>query len=257
MKLDEILFPQRCVACGALLDKGVLGEALCEHCLAKWEIGKVSAAKAHKGQPTRIFTDAAGERCGSVMFLGFYEPQNYENVENRLLFSLKDRGGRRAVDFAARELAAMIRRNLPFLDGIRDGVLITWVPRRRSSVRASGFDHMERVAKRLSRYLSVSLKRLICRKLFAPEQKHLGANARRMNAHSTMKLANGVDLKGKTVLLIDDIVTTGASLEAAAELMMRAGAAQVIAAVLCATEHACVDEYRTENGFNIIKKRKK
>ncbi len=250
------MFPQRCVVCGTLLDEAMSNEPFCEHCLAKWELAKAYAANACRGQPTRIFAKERDERFGRAMFLCFYEPQHHENAENRFVFALKDRGGRRATDLAACELAGMIRRNLPFLEGIRDDTVIAWVPRCRSAVRAHGFDHMERVARRLSRYLLVPSKRVLRRKLFGAEQKRLKGEARRRNARSTIILTKGAKLENKTVILIDDIVTTGASLGAAASLMINAGAAQVIAAVLCACGDAERDAYVTENGFNIIKAQK-
>ncbi len=256
MRIKGILFPQRCIACGTLLDKAMSNEPFCEHCLAKWELAKTSAANAYRGQPTRMFATEHDERFGRVMFLCYYEPRHPENVENRFVFALKDHGDRRAIDLAARELAGMIRRNLPFLDSIRDDTVIAWIPRCRSAVRTHGFDHMERVARRLSRCLLVPSERVLRRKLFGAEQKMLKGEARRHNARSTMILTKRADLKNKTVILIDDIVTTGASLGAAAGLMINAGAAQVISAVLCACGDAEHDEYVTENGFNIIKAQK-
>lgn len=256
MKIRDLFFPPKCAACGTLLDMSMFAEPFCEHCMAKWEFAKKAAIEAHHGQPTRVFIDYDGDKYGRAMFLLFYEPQHRSNVESRLLFSLKDRGEERSVDFAARELADLIRRNVPFLDDVRESTVIVWIPRRVSAVRKHGFDHMERVAKRISHYLSVPAERIVRRRIFTLEQKHLSLAARKRNAHSTMALTKGTSLENKTVILIDDIVTTGASLEAAASLLMNLGAAQVIAAVLCATERERTDVYQTENGFNIIKKRK-
>ncbi len=256
MKIRDLFFPPKCAACGSLLDMSMFSEPFCERCMAKWEFAKRSVVEAHHGQPIRVFFDNDGDEYGRAMFLLYYEPSNFNNVESKLLFSLKDRGEERSVDFAARELADMIRRNVPFLDSVRDNSVIVWIPRRIGAVRRYGFDHMERVAKRLSYYLSVPSNLLLHRRLFAFEQKNLSLAERKRNAHSTMTLVKGANLINKTVILIDDIITTGASLEAAASLLMNAGATQVISVVLCATEREQADIYRADNGFNIIKNRK-
>lgn len=257
MKIRDLFFPPKCAACGTLLDVSMFAEPFCEHCMAKWEFAKKAAFDEHHGQPTRVFTEGDCDKYGRAMFVLYYEPRQYSNVESKLLFSIKDRGEERSVDFAARELADMIRRNVPFLDEVRDSCVIAWVPRRISSVREHGFDHMEKVAKRLSHHLSVPYERVIRRKLFAFEQKLLSSSERRRNANSTMVLAKNASLENKTVILIDDIVTTGASLDAAASLLVRGSASQVITAVLCATDNREKNTYRTKNGFNIIKRLKK
>lgn len=256
MKIRDLFFPPKCAACGTLLDVSMFAEPFCEHCMAKWEFSKKAAFDEYHGQPTRVFTDCDCDKYGRAMFVLYYEPRQYSNVESKLLFSIKDRGEERSVDFAARELADMIRRNVPFLDNTRDNFVIVWVPRRIGAVREHGFDHMEKVAKRLSHYLSVPFERIIRRRPFAFEQKHLSLKKRKRNANATMSLTKNASLENKTVILIDDIVTTGASLEAASSLLMHSGASQVITAVLCASRSAQKDTYRTKNGFNIIKNRK-
>ena len=256
MKIRDLFFPPKCTACGTLLDMSMFSEPFCEHCMAKWEFAKRAAIDEHHGQPTRIFSDKVRDEYGQAVFVLYYEPRHFENIESKLLFSLKDRGEERSVNFVARELLDVIQRNAPFLKDDEADAVIVWIPRRIGAVRACGFDHMEQVAICLSKCLSIPAEPVLRRRLFTLEQKYLTPSARRRNAYTTMKLAKDTSLENKTVILIDDIITTGASLDAAASLLMSAGAKQVIAAVLCAAEHKRTDKYRTENGFNIIKSRK-
>ena len=63
----------------------------------------------------------------------------------------------------------------------------------------------------------------------------MNAKNRLINAQSAFFLKSGFDFSGKTVVLLDDVCTTGATLSAAAKLLLDAGAEEVIAAVFAKT----------------------
>lgn len=95
---------------------------------------------------------------------------------------------------------------------------------------------MGKLTEKLGEMLGLPVKRLISRKLLSGEQKKLDRKGRRKNATKTLKLAVKPDfVNGKTVLLVDDIVTSGSSLAAASVLLIEAGAAQVISLAIAKT----------------------
>jgi predicted amidophosphoribosyltransferase len=63
-------------------------------------------------------------------------------------------------------------------------------------------------------------------------QVHLGAAQRYANVKGAISVKQGSDTIGKTFVLIDDVVTTGSTLAACAEALVRAGAASVKAATV-------------------------
>ena len=253
----DLIFPPKCVCCDELIS---LKEKtpLCDICKAKWEQEKSicrerAGGLSVKRLDTSVFAD---EACGYVMYLVSYKPDKSYDVANSLILHLKDYADKKTVAFIADEIAHMIREGVPFIangeERISDAV-IAWIPRSKASVRECGFDHMKRVAEALSKRLFIKAEPILLRKGTALEQKYLAARDRAENARASMLVNPNADLRGKTVLLIDDIVTTGASLGVGASLILKAGAGQVICAVLAATQNDDTPQRSIRDAFNIIK----
>ena len=105
---------------------------------------------------------------------------------------------------------------------------ITWIPATREAVIRRGFDHARALAVRVSVRTSTPLLEALgrCR---ARDQRSLGRKARASNAAGTFVSRC---CPPPRVLLVDDVLTTGATLDAAASVLLDAGASAVRAAVL-------------------------
>lgn len=256
----DLIFPPKCVCCEDLIS---LNEKtpLCDICKAKWEQEKTVCRERAGGLAVkRLDTSvSADEASGYVMYLVNYKPDKNYDVANSLILHLKDYADKKTVAFVAEELFHMIREGAPLVAGGEDKLsdaVIAWIPRSKASIRECGFDHMERVAAALSKRLFIKAEPILLRKGTALEQKHLGARERTENAKASMYVNPSADLSGKTVLLIDDIVTTGASLGVGASLILESGATQVICAVLASTQKDDAPKKSVLDAFNIIKIKK-
>ena len=97
-----------------------------------------------------------------------------------------------------------------------------------------GTDQSEMLAKCLSEKLGVAFARIFKSEGEVTEQKKLGVKERRLNMLSAFTLRD-IDLDGKTVILIDDIVTTGASMNACLKLLKGAHAERIVCASVAFT----------------------
>jgi len=244
MKLIDIFFPPTCVACGAKM-RGDL--PLCPYCYGEWDCAKRRAQARSEGHPVRVFGENFDDRAGSAVHLVHYIPVRDEAPENRLILALKTKRSARIVRFAAKEMAALLRTSLT--PELLRGALVTWIPRSMTNRTHYGFDHMEAVALRTAAELGLPSRALLRRTLLAGEQKQLNAVERRQNASRTIRIRRDVQLDGRTVILLDDIITTGASMETCAGLLLEAGAGMVIAAAIASgareEKHARIDELFT------------
>lgn len=108
------------------------------------------------------------------------------------------------------------------------GVLLVPVPSLRRAVRARGFDHGRRLAVLAARPAGLRAGALLSRDAGGADQSGLGRRARRENLQGSMRARPAP----APVLLVDDIVTTGASLSEACRALRQAGAQVVGAAVI-------------------------
>ncbi len=103
--------------------------------------------------------------------------------------------------------------------------LVTFAPRRASARRYAGFDQAEQMAKEVSQRLNIPFEPLLSRHGFSRSQHKLPSRLREKNVHGVFRPLR--PLHGETVLLIDDIVTTGASARECARILKGCGAMRV------------------------------
>lgn len=113
--------------------------------------------------------------------------------------------------------------------------LIVPIPSSRASIRKRGFATAELIGKTVSLRTGLPMVKALGANRDKKEQKGLTAKNRLINAQSAFFIKSGFDLSGKTVVLLDDVCTTGATLSACAKLLLDAGAKEVIAAVFAKT----------------------
>jgi ComF family protein len=110
---------------------------------------------------------------------------------------------------------------------LTEGALLVPLPlsRRRESWR--GFNQALLIAETLSENLHIPLLMALRRTKVTRTQKDLKGEMRRQNVAGAFALAPGISVTGKKLLLVDDVVTTGATLREAAKTLLRSGAANV------------------------------
>ena len=166
------------------------------------------------------------------------------------VYMLKFRG----LIYPADAFALMMSR---MLEGVNADMLIP-VPSSRRSVRKRGFSTAEILAKRISIRLGIPMVCAVKADPDKEEQKTLSVKERYENAKRSFFLDSRYDVRGKRVLLIDDVSTTGSTLAAIAGLLREAGAADVSAAVFAKTpdyvrrsrEHKLYRIVRRDKGEN-------
>ncbi|MFM8273381.1 MAG: ComF family protein [Gemmata sp.] len=96
-----------------------------------------------------------------------------------------------------------------------------------------GYNQAEAVARELAGGLGVAFDaRLLCRGRQVTQHVQSSRQARVDNVRGAFRAAAGARVKGKTVLLVDDVMTTGSTASEAARVLRAAGAARVAVAVL-------------------------
>ena len=103
---------------------------------------------------------------------------------------------------------------------------ITWIPLSRQRLRRRGYDQAKLLAQELSRRTGIPCERLLVKTRNNPAQSGKKSAAERERNVQGVYRADGVQ-PGERILLIDDIVTTGSTLKAAASVLIEAGAASV------------------------------
>ena len=204
--LLELLFPRKCTFCHRLTQNGA---AVCPRCREKLPYTQFSARQDFPHL----------EAC--------FSPLYYTDTVRQSLLRYKFGGLRMYAAVYGEFLAKCIDENHVSCDSI------TWVPLSRQRLRTRGYDQARLLAEDLSRRLSVPCEPLLRKKRNNPRQSVTGnAEKRRRNVKGVYEALPSADLKGKRVLLVDDIVTTGATLSEAASVLRKAGAASVIGLTL-------------------------
>ena len=174
-----------------------------------------------------------------------YQAGDGEAVENRIIRYLKRKDEKTVFRFFAAELETSVRRLLP----PSGEVVLSFIPRARKRKAEFGFDQAKRLAEALGERLSLPVVPALRRAKGSTMQKEQETMRERLeNARHSFFFRKGADVAGKTVLLVDDILTTGASMAAAAGVLRKNGAKRVCAVVLAtAVKHPNIKLEHAEN----------
>ena len=236
----NLLFPRGCPLCGDLTDGGTA--RLCAACTERIaEELKLPCPLCGKTAPECACLPSALTETVSAIggcphaYVGFYRPQEPESALSQLIYALKSN----ADDAAAQVLARMLVRELmrTFLSAGEDirQWTVTYAPRSTGKRREAGFDHGERLAK-LCAYASGARYAALFTRRGGREQKRLSESERRANAESSIRLRRRADCRDAKIILIDDVITSGATVAACAKLLRDAGAKAVFCASALKTE---------------------
>ena len=186
--LGPVLIPPSCPVCGAV------GPAPCVGCAA--QLRRAPALPAPAGV----------DGCAALLA--------YDGAGRELVARLKYRNARSSVPFLARGMAATVAA------GSFD--VVTWAPTTPARLRSRGFDQARLLARAVARQLRLPCLPLLRRRP-GPAQTGRDAQARRSGPVFSAAPASA----GRRVLLVDDVVTTGATVSAAARALRHAGAVEV------------------------------
>ena len=243
--LFAVLFPSDCRICGEPL-VSVSRLPVCQECLDSVHAiaGGVCTICGERLFSSYALADAAGEsRCGLCRrveppFARAAAYGSYESGLRELIHLLKYNGVRPAANVLGRMLAEAVASLEP--DFPADSVLLVPVPLHRSKLRQRGFNQAELIARAAMKFGTARDRMRLCagvleRKRETASQLGLTSHQRRENLRGAFGVAQPESVKGREVLVVDDIYTTGATVSECARILRRAGATKIWVATVART----------------------
>ena len=219
MKVFDIiinaLFPNKCIACDSIINRG---ESLCDYCYSKIE--RVDNFKNCKrcGLPKKLCEC----KYRVFHFTAITAPFYNGDIAKAAMYRFKFRKLSFCAKFFAYEMAKAVKS--AYFDIGFDGIVYVPMPTAKRLKR--GFNQSEELAKQLSRILGINLYYDVLLAKYNPKQQHnMDSKERFKNVKGTYYANKKVT--GKTILLVDDIKTTGATLDECAKQLLLAGADNV------------------------------
>lgn len=208
----NLLFPRKCVLCGKLLEKDETD--LCREC-------RTDSPECLKSSRRFSFLDS----WVAVWY--------YEGYIRGSLHRFKFGRARHYASAYGQMLAMRILSEYP--EGFD---LLTWIPV--SSLRGfrRGYDQVELLAKAVGAELNIEPVRTLKKIRNNPPQSRItGAAQRKANVLGVYRAVCPEEIKGKRILLLDDIITTGATAGECARVLLTAGAKEVHCGCIAAVRH--------------------
>ena len=206
----DFLFPPRCPGCGAYTEQR--GD-WCAECLAR-------TLQVHR-------LPLAAEMRQALD--GAWAMGIYHGALRRLILGLKYQKKKSTLPYLHSFLQAALLR-LP--EAVLRAELATAVPLYAAREKQRGFNQAELIFREWLEGRGIAWADALCRRRSTQPQYGLDARQRQENVRGAFALRAGISVQGQQVLLVDDILTTGATLEACTKVLQASGAAGVTILVL-------------------------
>jgi ComF family protein len=217
-----LLFPRACRLCGLPAGRG----NVCAGCRGDLPWIRAPCRSCGAPLPDAARGDACGEcRVAAGVVDRIRTALVYEYPVDQLVSGMKFRS--RADDaLALGELLAVYLRAARLCGALRVPDLLAPVPLHHARLARRGFNQSAEIARPLARMLQASVLTRGCRRVFnTVEQTTLSGAARRANVRGAFRVTH--DLRGATVAVVDDVLTTGSTSLEFAAVLRAAGAIAV------------------------------
>jgi ComF family protein len=218
-KLISYIAPHECFACG------LEGSLLCATCLPLLPTLQPQCYRCHR-------TDKGSKTCkscrSSTSLRNVWIGTQYEGFAEELVKGLKFNRAIAGADTIATFLADTFATELP-----ETGILVP-VPTATSRVRQRGYDQSVRITKALAKKAGLPYANFLMR--HGQQRQTKSSRSERLTQLKDAFIVRALLPKETEIILVDDILTTGASLEAAAAALKQAGAKKVSALVFARAE---------------------
>jgi ComF family protein len=215
----DFALPPRCGGCGVIVDEL---DSFCSECWRKLDfLGQGGCVRC--GLPLRA-TEA--ETCGRCLA----KPPRLDRIRSAVAYDEISRSIAIRLKYGRKVALArtMSRYMHPLVGDLPGEAIMVPVPLHRSRLWSRGFNQSAIVAKQLSRRTGIPVAvDALLRVRPTPPLKGLNIRQRRRTVAGAFKVNPKAELRGRTVVLIDDVLTTGSTANACARALKRAGAARV------------------------------
>ena len=218
--IQQLIYPPRCLLCGA---PGEGDRDLCADCHQALEHNQHACRVCALPLPTGA---AAGSICGRCLrqrpvYGRCHAALVYDALCASLISQLKF--NRRLSH--ARLLSQLLIAHLQAQAPARPDLILP-VPLHAKRLKERGYNQALEIARPVGRHFGLPVLPRLCRRVrMTPAQVNLDRQARRKNLRNAFKVTGTV--AGKTIALLDDVVTTGTTVSELARCLKRAGAARV------------------------------
>lgn len=203
--LLHIFFPARCAGCGEFTK---YDEFLCPDCLANLPFTGSDASEIP-------------EDCKLSLFAS---PFYYKESVSEAVKNLKFNGIRRNARFLAHYAADCVKNSPEYINAD----MIIPVPLHKKDKRRRGYNQSELLGKYAGKELGIPQRTdILIKKKRTKKQHELSREERLVNVNGAFDVSCKSALSGKRVILIDDVFTTGSTMTACAEALIKGGAREV------------------------------
>ncbi len=227
----DVFFPKFCLVCGKE------GSYLCDDCFSLIDVSERQYCPFCS--PAKIVLD--GKTCSyhrrTKKLNGLYSATSYDNfIIKKLIHQLKYSYVKEIADPLSKIIIVHLA-NINKLENFSDFILLA-VPLHKRKLKRRGFNQSEEIAKRLSEIIKIPyLKNVLIKIKETPAQANLKKEEREKNLESAFSCQNKELISGKKILLVDDVFTTGSTMEECAKTLKNCQAKEVWGLVVARSEN--------------------
>lgn len=214
----DFALPPRCAGCGAVVER------IHSFCLDCWrEIDFLVGGCETCGLPLE---PTSAERCGACLA----KPPRLQRMRAAVAYDQRSRSVVMRLKYARKVALArtMARYMAPLITADPSASFLVPVPLHRSRLWARGFNQSALLARELSKLTSIPAEPTLLRRTRrTPPLKGMTRLQRRRTVAGAFRLAPGADVRASTIVLVDDVLTTGSTANACARVLRAAGAPRV------------------------------